>query len=294
MSRQTINTGQSANDGTGDNLRSAGEKINANFAELYSLTQIGSGSSLEEITNLINAGIASGLSNLDVDSSVQNSPIIIALQGQQNQHSTTIINLDSDVNAIGNTVNNLDLSGIDTNALALVSLASRIDLDSDKISDLANVVAGLDSDLLAVVDSDDIDAAITLAINALASDIASQADADSAARSIIIGDLNALDSDVTAIQTDLGGVDLQSLIASIAALQLANVAADSDLSALAASMDSDFIAQATLLANLNSLLTLSDSDLQSLQTQVSQLDSDFQGNVLANTLSISGLQVQIT
>jgi hypothetical protein len=35
MAKQTINVGASANDGTGDNLRSAGQKINANFTELY-------------------------------------------------------------------------------------------------------------------------------------------------------------------------------------------------------------------------------------------------------------------
>jgi len=35
MTRQTISTGSSANDGTGDTLRSAGTKINANFVELY-------------------------------------------------------------------------------------------------------------------------------------------------------------------------------------------------------------------------------------------------------------------
>lgn len=35
MSRQAISTGTSANDGTGDTLRSAGQKINQNFAELY-------------------------------------------------------------------------------------------------------------------------------------------------------------------------------------------------------------------------------------------------------------------
>ena len=37
MARQTINTGTIANDGTGDTLRTAGTKMNANFAELYSL-----------------------------------------------------------------------------------------------------------------------------------------------------------------------------------------------------------------------------------------------------------------
>lgn len=35
MARQTINVGSAANDGTGDTLRGAGEKINDNFAELY-------------------------------------------------------------------------------------------------------------------------------------------------------------------------------------------------------------------------------------------------------------------
>lgn len=36
MTRQIINTGTQANDGTGDTLRVAGTKINENFAELYS------------------------------------------------------------------------------------------------------------------------------------------------------------------------------------------------------------------------------------------------------------------
>ena len=35
MTRQDINIGSAANDGTGDTLRSAGSKINSNFQELY-------------------------------------------------------------------------------------------------------------------------------------------------------------------------------------------------------------------------------------------------------------------
>lgn len=35
MTQQTIATGSAANDGTGDTLRSAGTKINANFTEVY-------------------------------------------------------------------------------------------------------------------------------------------------------------------------------------------------------------------------------------------------------------------
>ena len=36
MTRQSVNIGSFANDGTGDTLRNAGTKINANFSELYS------------------------------------------------------------------------------------------------------------------------------------------------------------------------------------------------------------------------------------------------------------------
>ena len=43
MTRQNINIGSAANDGTGDTLRSAGTKINQNFQEIY--TQLGGDSS---------------------------------------------------------------------------------------------------------------------------------------------------------------------------------------------------------------------------------------------------------
>ena len=37
MARQTINTGTVANDNTGDTMRNAGTKINANFSEIYTI-----------------------------------------------------------------------------------------------------------------------------------------------------------------------------------------------------------------------------------------------------------------
>lgn len=36
MAKQSISVGSSANDGTGDTLRAAGQKVNSNFNELYS------------------------------------------------------------------------------------------------------------------------------------------------------------------------------------------------------------------------------------------------------------------
>ena len=43
MARQDINIGSNANDGTGDDLRTAMQKINTNFTELYAETSVDSG-----------------------------------------------------------------------------------------------------------------------------------------------------------------------------------------------------------------------------------------------------------
>jgi len=40
MAKQTINVGATPNDRSGDSLRSAFQKINANFTELYNLTGV--------------------------------------------------------------------------------------------------------------------------------------------------------------------------------------------------------------------------------------------------------------
>lgn len=57
MTRQVINTGSSANDGTGDTLRSAGTKINANFQEIYSFLGSGSGTNLSTQVSLEDSAI---------------------------------------------------------------------------------------------------------------------------------------------------------------------------------------------------------------------------------------------
>lgn len=53
MAKQTINTGSAANDGTGDTLRQAGAKINANFTELYSIL----GDDVTGFTRLTDSGL---------------------------------------------------------------------------------------------------------------------------------------------------------------------------------------------------------------------------------------------
>ena len=48
MAYQALGLGSSANDGTGDDLRTGGDKINDNFVELY--TKLGNGSALSNLT----------------------------------------------------------------------------------------------------------------------------------------------------------------------------------------------------------------------------------------------------
>lgn len=63
MAQQTINIGSAANDGTGDNLRDAFDKINDNFSEVY--TELG-GTSLSNLTFSGNT-IISDNSNGDIN-----------------------------------------------------------------------------------------------------------------------------------------------------------------------------------------------------------------------------------
>ena len=70
MARQTLDIGTNANDGTGDTLRSGGEKINENFAELY--TTLG-GNNIA--SNGINASFAT--QTMDGDGAVNDSDTLI-------------------------------------------------------------------------------------------------------------------------------------------------------------------------------------------------------------------------
>lgn len=53
MAKQSIGIGTSADDGTGDSLRTGGDKINDNFDELY--TKLGDGSTLTADTVTLNS-----------------------------------------------------------------------------------------------------------------------------------------------------------------------------------------------------------------------------------------------
>jgi len=70
MARQTVNTGTAANDNTGDTMRNAGTKINANFTEIYTIL---GGDSVSATTNMQfgnNAIIAEGASANDFETTL--------------------------------------------------------------------------------------------------------------------------------------------------------------------------------------------------------------------------------
>ena len=79
MAKATIDVGSNANDGTGDDLRSAFISVNANFTELYDASPVTSSISLAGNTISTNASNA----NLQLDASgtgaIEMIPIIIKM-----------------------------------------------------------------------------------------------------------------------------------------------------------------------------------------------------------------------
>ncbi len=65
MAKQTVNLGSSANDGTGDPLRTAFDKINDNFDELYLVSTAGSGNNITITGNTIASDNTNGNIILD-------------------------------------------------------------------------------------------------------------------------------------------------------------------------------------------------------------------------------------
>ncbi|MBD1917170.1 MULTISPECIES: hypothetical protein [Cyanophyceae] len=83
MPRELINVGTEANDGTGETLRAAGQKINANFQEVYTLTEE-SATAIEAQGNAI-AAFSNDLSTLDTSQAAQGEAIDLLTTASNNQ-----------------------------------------------------------------------------------------------------------------------------------------------------------------------------------------------------------------
>ena len=103
MALQTLNIGTAANDGTGDNLRVGGDKINDNFSEIY--TAFGNGSSLSSLAvTALNSPTANELvtvgtttTELDAETNLTFDGTTLAVTG-----NITVPN-DGDIGSVGAT-----------------------------------------------------------------------------------------------------------------------------------------------------------------------------------------------
>lgn len=103
MALQTLNIGTAANDGTGDNLRVGGDKINDNFSEIY--TTFGNGSSLSSLAvTALNSPTANELvtvgattTELDAETNLTFDGSTLAVTG-----NITVPN-DGDIGSVGAT-----------------------------------------------------------------------------------------------------------------------------------------------------------------------------------------------
>lgn len=100
MAKQTINIGTAVNDGTGDPLRTAFDKINDNFDEVYLAGLIGGNLAVDG--NTFKSINTNGNITLDPDGSglvTINSDLIIA--GSVRGDSSSVIQIESDVEILG-------------------------------------------------------------------------------------------------------------------------------------------------------------------------------------------------
>lgn len=150
MGKQTINVGSAGNDGTGDDLRTAGNKINDNFDELYTDVR----------TLQVTSGAAANL-GVTFDSNE------IIFEGTADSFETTlsVVNPTKD-----NTINLPDSSGtlvLDTNISAVVNAATiniiNTTVDSDYIA-LRTGVAQDSGATLLIVQANSIDSAEAIAL----------------------------------------------------------------------------------------------------------------------------------
>ena len=122
MTKQTINRGSAANDGTGDNLRAGAAKVNENFNELYNV--LGDGTTLLS-GNYITDASTSVLTNKTIngpDNTITNIPssALASLPNTKLDNSTITITGDTGSHAVdlGDTLTVQGSNGIATTVTA--------------------------------------------------------------------------------------------------------------------------------------------------------------------------------
>ena len=140
MARLTIDTGTAGNPATGDTLRTAMTKVNANFDEVYQL--VGDGS-----TGLITTAITNG----DLKLQANGTGVIEVDQLQINGDAITSIVTNSSVDITGNGTGGVNIEALTFNGTSISSTdSSRINLNENVTVDGDLIVTGSITGTLAV------------------------------------------------------------------------------------------------------------------------------------------------
>jgi hypothetical protein len=130
MARLGIGTGTNANDGSGDNLRAAGGKINDNFSEIYNY--FGDGTNLNFVSgswNVVNSGINT-LSSVGIGTTNPRFTLEVGAVGA----SGTSLFVNGDAGVTGN----VNVSGVST-------FAGNITVNGNITGDDASNISGINS-----------------------------------------------------------------------------------------------------------------------------------------------------
>ena len=130
MARLGIGTGTNANDGSGDNLRAAGGKINDNFSEIYNY--FGDGTNLNFVSgswNVVNSGINT-LSSVGIGTTNPRFSLEVGAVGA----SGTSLFVNGDAGVTGN----VNVSGVST-------FAGNITVNGNITGDDASNISGINS-----------------------------------------------------------------------------------------------------------------------------------------------------
>jgi hypothetical protein len=132
MAKQTVNLGSSANDGTGDPLRTAFDKINDNFDELYLYSTAASGNNITITGNTIASDNTNGNITLDPNGT---GDIVIAT-GAELQLTDHIDNAVVFSDASGNLTMSAGFTFDGTNVATTgsISVNSRLKLEDNRIT----------------------------------------------------------------------------------------------------------------------------------------------------------------
>ena len=110
MAKQSLNLGSTANDGTGDPLRTAGDKSNDNFDELYNLTQSAVGSvrfAAASFSPVLYTGSESITSNALVFSNKATAQSLTMLNGSADGEIKIFVNINAGTLTVNATSSNI-------------------------------------------------------------------------------------------------------------------------------------------------------------------------------------------